>query len=115
ETLRFARRHGHNLRYAVVVGSGDLAATVAQRIQARPDVGIQVLGVVGDKKESATGLTWLGGYADLRAVLDARSVDHVVLALSHEDQGRLQGLLEAVGDEPLTIHVVPDLFRFASL
>src|SRR5262249_28197377 len=25
------------------------------------------------------------------------------------------GLLDAVGDEPVTIHVVPDLFRFASL
>ena len=115
EVLRFARRHGYNLRYAVVVGSGDLAATVAQRIQARPDVGIQVLGLVGDKKEGTAGLAWLGGYADLRAVLDARSVDHVVLALSHEDQGRLGGLLDAVGDEPVTIHVVPDLFRFASL
>ena len=115
EALRFARRHGYNLRYAVVVGSGDLAATVARKIQTRPDVGIQVLGVVGDKKDEASGLTWLGGYSDLRAVLDARSVDHVVLALSHEDQGRLEGLLDAVGDEPVTIHVVPDLFRFASL
>ena len=48
-------------------------------------------------------------------MLDSRPVDHVVLALSHEDQGRLGGLLDAVGDEPVTIHVVPDLFRFASL
>ena len=115
EGLRFARRHGYNLRYAVVVGSGDLAATVVQRIQSRPDVGIQVLGLVGDKTEKLDDVPFLGGYADLRAVLDARSVDHVVLALSHEDQGRLGGLLDAVGDEPVTIHVVPDLFRFASL
>jgi len=115
EALRFARRHGYNLRYALVVGSGELAASVVQRIQSRPDVGIQVLGVVGDKKEEIAGATWLGGYADLRAALDARPVDHVVLALSHEDQGRLGGLLDAVGDEPVTIHVVPDLFRFASL
>jgi Undecaprenyl-phosphate glucose phosphotransferase len=42
-------------------------------------------------------------------------VDHVVLALAHEDYGRLAGLLDAVGDEPVTIHVVPDLLRFASL
>ena len=48
-------------------------------------------------------------------MLDSRAVDHVILALSHEDQGRLGGLLDAVGDEPVTIHVVPDLFRFASL
>ncbi len=115
EALRFARRHGYNLRSAVVVGSGELAATVVERIQSRPDVGIQILGILGDKKEEAGGVRWLGGYADLRAVLDAQSVDHVILALTHEDQARLGGLLDAVGDEPVTIHVVPDLFRFASL
>jgi Undecaprenyl-phosphate glucose phosphotransferase len=115
EGLRFARRRGYNLRYAVVVGDGDLAATVVSRMQARPDLGIQVLGVVGDDKDGTGGARWLGGYSDLRAVLDAHTVDHVILALVHEDYGRLGGLLDAVGDEPVTIHVVPDLFRFASL
>jgi Undecaprenyl-phosphate glucose phosphotransferase len=117
EALRFVRRHGYNLRYAVVVGSGELAATVVERIQSRPDVGIQILGIVGDRKEDGEGggTKRLGGYADLRAILDAHSVDHVFLALPHEDQARLGGLLDAVGDEPVTIHVVPDLFRFASL
>ena len=115
EGLRFARRRGYNLRYAVIVGGGELAATVVRRMQARPDVGIQVLGVVADEKDGATGARWLGAYADLRGVLDAHQVDHVVLALAHEDYGRLAGLLDAVGDEPVTIHVVPDLLRFASL
>jgi Undecaprenyl-phosphate glucose phosphotransferase len=115
EVLRFARRHGYNLRYAVVVGSGELATAVAQRIERRPDVGIQILGVVSDEKEATGGARRLGGYADLRAVLDANAVDHVILTLAHEDYGRLPGLLEAIGDEPVTIHVVPDLFRFTSL
>ena len=115
EALRFARRRGYNLRYAVVVGGGELAATVVRRMQARPDVGIQVLGVVSDDKDAVGSARWLGGYSDLRAILDANPVDHVVLALAHEDYGRLGGLLDAVGDEPVTIHVVPDLLRFASL
>jgi Undecaprenyl-phosphate glucose phosphotransferase len=115
EVLRFARRRGYNLRYALVVGGGELAATVVQRMQGRPDVGIRVLGVVGDDRDGTGGARWLGGYKDLRAVLDAHTVDHVVLALAHEDYGRLAGLLDAVGDEPVTIHVVPDLLRFASL
>jgi Undecaprenyl-phosphate glucose phosphotransferase len=99
----------------VVVGDGELAATVVSRLAARTDVGIEVLGVVGDDKEGMGSARRLGGYSDLRAVLDAHVVDHVILALVHEDYGRLGGLLEAVGDEPVTIHVVPDLFRFASL
>ena len=115
EGLRVARRHGYNLRYAVIVGSGELAVAVARRFRDRPDVGVTVLGLIGDEKDGVPGVPWLGGYADLRAVLDSRSVDHVVIALAHEDYGRLAGLLDAVGDEPVTIHVVPDLFRFATL
>jgi Undecaprenyl-phosphate glucose phosphotransferase len=115
EVLRFARRHGHNQRYAVVVGGGELAAGVIQRLHARPDTGVRLLGLVGDTKEADGGIPSLGGYADLRTVLDSRQVDHVILALAHEDYGRLGGLLEAIGDEPVTIHVVPDLGRFTSL
>ena len=33
EALRFARRRGYNLRYAVVVGDGELAATVVSRLR----------------------------------------------------------------------------------
>jgi Undecaprenyl-phosphate glucose phosphotransferase len=115
EGLRFARRHGYNLRYALVVGSGELAQHVIERLRGRPDIGIQVVGVVGDAKEGAGGVPWLGAYADLSAVLATRPVDHVVIALVHEDASRMPGLLDAIGDEPVTIHVVPDLFRFASL
>ena len=114
EALRVARRRGYNLRYALVVGGGELATGVVQRVRSRPDTGIQILGLVGDK-QAAAGAQALGGFADLRAVLDAHQVDHVILALAHEEYGRLGGLLEAIGDEPVTIHVVPDLGRFTSL
>ncbi|MBI2526456.1 MAG: undecaprenyl-phosphate glucose phosphotransferase [Candidatus Rokubacteria bacterium] len=115
EALRFARRQGYNQRFALVVGSGELGGTVIERLRARPDVGIQVMGIVGDQKEGRAGVPWLGGYADLGAILGARDVDHVILALAHEDYARLPGLLDAIGDEPVAIHVVPDLFRFTSL
>ena len=115
EALRFARRRGYNLRGAVIIGDGEPVTAVLQRIQSRPDVGLRVLGLVGDDKDRAGSTRWLGGYADLRAVLDAHEVDHVIIALAHEDYARLPGLLDAIGDEPVTIHVVPDLIRFTSL
>ena len=115
EGLRVARRLGYNQRYALVVGGGELAAAVVQRLRGRPDTGIRILGLVSDDKRGAAGAAPLGGFADLRAVLDSHQVDHVILALPHEDYSRLAGLLEAIGDEPVTIHVVPDLGRFTSL
>ena len=115
EGLRVARRLGYNQRYALVVGGGELAGAVVQRLRSRPDTGIRILGLVSDDKRAAAGAAPLGAFADLRAVLDAHQVDHVIVALPHEDYGRLAGLLEAIGDEPVTIHVVPDLGRFTSL
>jgi Undecaprenyl-phosphate glucose phosphotransferase len=88
---------------------------VIHRLRSRPDTGIRILGLVGDDKRGAAGAQSLGGFADLRSVLDGHQVDHVIVALPHEDYGRLGGLLEAIGDEPVTIHVVPDLGRFTSL
>jgi Undecaprenyl-phosphate glucose phosphotransferase len=116
EGLRVARRRGYNLRHAVIVGSGELAESVIGRLRFRPDVGIQVLGVVSDDKEGVGPQTkWLGGYADLRAVLDSHPVDHVILAMPHDDIGRLPTLIGEIGDDPVAIHVVPDIIRFASL
>src|SRR5262249_56255101 len=68
-----------------------------------------------DARHAASGAAGPGGCADLASVLEARPVDQVILALAQEDYARLPGLLDAVGDEPVTIHVVPDLFRFTSL
>lgn len=114
--LRAARRRGYNLRYALVVGGGELARTVIERLRQRPDVGIQLLGVVGDEKNGADlDVPRLGGYGDLRAVLDQGSVDHVILALPHEDYARIGMILDEIGDEPVTIHFVPDFLRFTSL
>jgi Undecaprenyl-phosphate glucose phosphotransferase len=115
EALRFARRRGYNLRYAVVVGSGGPAAEMVRRLRRRPDVGIQVLGVVNDAKEEVESVKWLGSYDELRGVLDRQPVDVVFLAIPHEEYGRLGEILQEIGDEPVTIHFVPDIFGLASL
>src|SRR5207302_1662680 len=51
EALRFARRRGHILRHGLIVGSGEVAAEVVRMLRRRPDVGIQLRGLVGDRPE----------------------------------------------------------------
>ncbi|MFQ5899766.1 MAG: undecaprenyl-phosphate glucose phosphotransferase [Candidatus Methylomirabilia bacterium] len=116
EALRFARRRGYNLRHALVVGGGELAREVVERLRRRPDVGIQVVGVVGEEKdEGDPHVKRLGSYADLQSVMHQFQVDHVILALPHEEFARVPMVLEEIGDAPVTIHFVPDFLRFASL
>ncbi len=114
EALRVARRRGYNLRYAVVVGGGEAAAEVFRVLKRRPDVGLRVLGRLGDKREEGEA-RWLGAPEDIRAVLDANQVDIVIIALPHADYPRLGAILDGIGDDPVAIHLVPDVFSLASL
>jgi Undecaprenyl-phosphate glucose phosphotransferase len=116
EGLRVARRRGYNRRYAIIVGGGEPAAEVLRVLRRRPDTGIQVLGLLGDKRELPAGsVPWLGGLEDVRSVLDRHQVDIVVLAFPHRDTPCLPAVLAEIGDEPVAIHLVPDIFSLASL
>jgi Undecaprenyl-phosphate glucose phosphotransferase len=115
EALRFARRRGYNQRYAVIIGGGEPAAEVLRVLRRRPDAGIRVLGLLGDKDEGLDGARWLGAPEEIRRVLDTQQVDIVVIALPHGEYPRLTGILSEIGDEPVAIHLVPDIFSLASL
>ena len=116
EALRVARRRGYNVRRAVVVGGGRPAADVLAMLARRVDLGIQVVGVLGDKTEGdARRGPRLGGFEDLRAVLDRHPIDVVFVTLPYAEYGRLAGILADIGDDPVTIHLVPDVYGLASL
>jgi Undecaprenyl-phosphate glucose phosphotransferase len=116
EALRFARRRGYNQRYAVVVGGGEPAAEVLRVLHRRRDTGIQVLGLLSDKPDAHDApVRRLGGIEEIRGVLTAYDVDIVIIALPHSDYPRLSTVLHEIGDEPVAIHFVPDLFNLASL
>ncbi len=116
EGLRFARRRGMNMRQAVVVGGAGPATEILAALRRRPDVGVKVIGVVGEKGEDATvGLPWLGRFEELRAVLDRQPVDVVFVALPHAEYARLGAILTEIGDDPVAIHLVPDVLSLTSL
>lgn len=116
EVLRAARRRGLNLRRALVVGGAGPAAEIVEALRRRPDTGVQVLGMVGDKgHDGHTPAPWLGRFEELRAVLDRHPVDLVFLALPYGELPRLPALLQEIGDDPVTIHLVPDVYGLASL
>ncbi len=116
EALRFARRRGYNQRYAIVVGGGEPATEVLRVLRRRPDVGIRVLGLLSDKADSVgSDVPRLGGLDEVRSVLDRQQVDIVFIALPHGDYPRLNAVLNDIGDDPVDIHYVPDVFNLASL
>ena len=116
EVLRVARRRGYNQRFAVVVGGGEPAAEVLHVLARRRDVGIRIIGLLSDKRDvPERDVPWLGGVEDIRSVLDRHQVDIVFIALPHGDYPRLATVLNEIGDDPVAIHFVPDIFGLASL
>jgi Undecaprenyl-phosphate glucose phosphotransferase len=116
EALRVARRHGLNERRAILVGGGEPAQEILAALQRRPETGVRVLGVVGDKESAGSSAApLLGRLEDLRAVLDAHAVDVVIVALPHAEYARVGDVLRDIGDDPVAIHLVPDVFSLASL
>ncbi len=47
--LRRMRRGGYNLRYALIVGAGDLAQKVAERLTLHPEFGIDLIGCLANE------------------------------------------------------------------
>jgi Undecaprenyl-phosphate glucose phosphotransferase len=116
EALRVARRRGLNERRALLVGGGEPALEILAALQRRPEVGVRVLGLVGDKDgDGASAVPFLGRFEELRAVLDRHDVDVVIVALPHADYARVGDVLREIGDDPVAIHLVPDVFSLASL
>ena len=116
EALRFVRRRGYNQRYAVVVGGGEPAAEVLRVLRRRHDVGISVVGVLSDKRDLPTReVPYLGAIEEIRTVLERQPIDLVFIALPHADYPRLTAVLNEIGDNPVGIHFVPDVFALRSL
>jgi len=119
EVLRFMRRRGYNLRHILIVGEGALARKVVERIHARPELGLRIMGLlVGDPRmvgEQVEGLTALGTYEQAGEIAGELSIDRVFIAIPLETYGRMEGILRSLEDGIADINVVPDLYQYMTL
>lgn len=114
QRLRSAlQRLGIGQNRVLVVGSGEPAATVLEKIQWSPYLGYRVLGVVATDHAAVERLNVpvLGRPEDLPHLIDEHQVDEVILALpeaSHETLLRLIGLAQR---DEVAVKVFPDVFE----
>jgi Undecaprenyl-phosphate glucose phosphotransferase len=111
--LRQIRKRGFNQRFVLVIGSGPLAQTVAERISRRPDAGLRLIGVVADGAlgGSVAGAPVVGGYGELKSILREQRVDQVLIALSRHDSQIFEKVVAELADEVVNVKIVPDLLH----
>jgi Undecaprenyl-phosphate glucose phosphotransferase len=117
--FRQLRRRGHNLRYLMVVGAGELAAQVIDRIHANPDAGLRVRLVLAcdgaDVPSTVSGVPVAHGYGHIREVLARDRVDQVILALPRDESHHLEKILTELQDDVVSVKLVPDLLHVMTL
>jgi exopolysaccharide biosynthesis polyprenyl glycosylphosphotransferase len=108
-------RRGWGRRRVLIVGTGDIARMILQKIMWTPELGYDVVGVVSFHETDQTTLLQtpvVGAAVHLGQIIDAHAADEVVIALpeetSHDD---ILWLISECERGRVTIRVYPDLFQ----
>lgn len=119
KALRSLRRRGFNLRYAVIVGTGEPARRLIENIENHPEVGIKVEGLVSPEEGQAgrqvCGVRVVGSTGDLRELLGLMRIDMVFIALGWDQHSKVAEAVKHIGDEAVDIKVIPDMVEFMTL
>ncbi len=106
------RRHGRNLRVALVVGSGPRATRILREIELHPEYGYIIVGFVDDPTpRPSVKLEHLGRLHELPTVLRKTRVDEVFITLplrSHYDE--ILRAIETCEEQGIAVHLPGNLF-----
>jgi putative colanic acid biosynthesis UDP-glucose lipid carrier transferase len=110
--LRRIRMRGRNTRVAIVVGAGETAVALAQRILSMPDWGLRLAGFFCADDEDpvsphALGISGLGRLVDVVPYVRDNGVSHVYLALPPTATEQIATLLHELSDTTASVYLVP--------
>ena len=115
--MRVIHRGGRYLRPVLVIGSGELAVAVIDRVRNHPEAGLRVAGVISDDSEikRVAGIPVLGPIDRIKPILQLCAAEEVILALSQEESHEAEEVLAHLDDELVDVRMVPDLFQILTL
>src|SRR4051794_1937232 len=100
-------------QHTLIVGSGDVAPRLVDRVRHHPELGLLPVGLVDDCEEGRVdGLPRLGGLAALEDLILQGRVDRVMVAFTRSPHEDLLAVLRVCRDAGIGVDVVPRLFEF---
>jgi len=117
--LKKIRSLGFNVRYVLIVGTGDLAKSLAEKICLHSEYGFNIIGfLTADPEEINSDLKWarvIGTFSDISAVIHKYGIDQLFIALPLNAHDEMELILDSLCEETVDIKVVPDLLKFMNL
>ncbi len=114
QTVRdWLRSRGIGRDRLILVGSGEIARAILQRIQWSPQLGYEVLGVVAEGGiRKFSGVTVLGTPEQLPELIERYRVDEVIIAMPEEGHRATIDVVGYCQRGRVSIKIFPDVFQF---
>jgi len=98
----------------LILGSGVVAGQVVKKLHNNDQFGLIPVGIVDDEVHDVgtPDLPWLGRIADLDSIIEAQSIDRVIITFSRASHEELLQAIRACRDASVAVDVVPRLFEF---
>ncbi len=113
--LGVLRRRGVSTQRVLVVGMGDAARTILERMQARPELGYRVLGTIEPPRLTEERTVWdvpvLGGIEDIERVARRHNADEVIVAMPGASPAELFEIVANCQDANVSIKLYPDIVQ----
>lgn len=109
--LHFFRSRGYNVKYILLVGYSRAAEQYIDRINANPQWGYVVRGILDDKIPRGTiykGVKVLGSIGNLLIILPENKLDEIGITLALEDYGRLEEIVSLCEKSGVHTKFIPD-------
>jgi exopolysaccharide biosynthesis polyprenyl glycosylphosphotransferase len=109
---RWLRAKGIDRDNLLIVGTGNVAREITQKIRAHPDLGYHIVGMVNGKKGKLHGIPILGTHYELPQLIDAYQIQQVIIALPDAQRTELVDLITLCQRGSVDVKVYPDMFSY---
>ncbi|MDO4267733.1 MAG: undecaprenyl-phosphate glucose phosphotransferase [Eubacteriales bacterium] len=114
QTLRSMRSKGYNQKHILLVGYSRAAESYIDRVEANPEWGYQIRGILDDREEwghDYRGVKVIGKISDLATILDLNVLDEIAITLSIRDYSNLEKLVAECEKSGVHTKFIPDYNR----
>src|SRR5690606_18548728 len=113
-TIRL-REAGIGRDNVLIIGSGEVARTIAEKIRWSSQLGYTIVGVVNGAPGQKVGeVPIIGTTGELPELIDEYEVDEVIIALPEASHRELVQLVSKCQRGKVNIKVYPDIFAYMS-
>ncbi|MDR0913339.1 MAG: undecaprenyl-phosphate glucose phosphotransferase [Methanobrevibacter sp.] len=116
--LKYLRSQDKNLKYVLIVGTGDLSRKFAKTILNKSFLGYSIVGFLGKSTDvgreikGCNGLKIIGAIDDLEEFIIKHSFDRVIISIPLKYYSKLNELVDICENNGVKAEIIPDYYKY---